>query len=206
MLLMNRFRFFIVILFLHSACSSKSLHLSTPNMGVSASIIQIQDAYFALFPESENDGFNCGKLQSADIKKFSPSKKLVIKNEKDFQENYYKWLVSSAENLHPDSSALIVEYPGDYMLVKEASHRKLVRIRKKEYRESIQWDRQYLGFINSKLDSVLVINLIKPDKYSRKKLGEGWRFFADAALEDIYTFSYNLGDSSITSDFCSTLK
>jgi hypothetical protein len=171
-----------------------------------ASIIQNGNAFFALFPESENYGFNCGNSQSLVIKKFSPTKQLVIENENDFLENYYKWLVSSAENLHPDSSAMIVEYPGDYMRVKEVSHRKLVRIRKKEYRESILWDRQYLGFINSKLDSVLVINLIKPNKYSRKNLGDGFWIFADGALEDSNTLSYNLNDNSITSNFCSSLK
>lgn len=168
-----------------------------------ASIVQKNQSYYALFPKRHKMPFHCG----ANLKfegRFTPSENLISEKEDKFRELYYKLLVTSAENTHSDS-ATVAEFPGEYLVVKKVSHQKLVRIRKREYKKTLEWDRQYAGFVNTESDSVLLMNLIYPENDSRKSLGVGWFIYFDAAQEDITTIAYNLSDSSITNDYCGEL-
>lgn len=82
----------------------------------------------------------------------------------------------------------------------------MIRHQKKEYKKAINWNRQYIGFINSNGDSLLYINMLDPRKWGNEGLGYGWFFGADGALNYVYDIVYNLRDNSISYNLCESIE
>jgi hypothetical protein len=175
-----------------------------PRSDGAAYIFNNDGLYYALFPRTFiSILIPCGRNSSARI---DIDRKFVLDKEKVFRESYYNFMVEPAVKLHPDSSGYITEFPGDYAVVKQVTkHEYLNRMRTK-YKTSIAWDRQYLGFVNSKKDTILIINMVDPDEFSREGLGENWSSGEDAAHNYYVTVAFNLSDYSISYDICEAIK
>jgi hypothetical protein len=195
---------FLIFLLL-SGCFFKQ-SLKEPLLNGPGSVIKYEDSYFALFPKTYHLFGTCNGKNLDSFNQVDLNKNLILNNENLFRESYYNFLVGPAENIHPDSVGYITEYPGEYMLVKQVTRQEMICALKSDFRKSIDWDRQYLGFINSNKDTVLVINLVDPEEFSRINLGKEWIWAFDGALEHLTTITFNLSDYSITSDFCSSIK
>ena len=175
-----------------------------PRSDGAAYIFKNDGIYYALFPRTFSSVFiPCGRDSSV---KINLDRKIVLDKEKVFRESYYKFIVEPAEKLHPDSSGYITEYPGDYMVTKQVTKHEYLRRMRTQYKTSIAWDRQYLGFINSKTDTILIINMVDPDEFSRDGLGENWSSGCDGAYNYFETVAFNLSDFSITYDCCEAIK
>jgi hypothetical protein len=177
-----------------------------PRFDGPANIFKYDGVYYALFPRTFELFFSCGGGCLDSMCRVNLNKAVISDNEKVFRESYYKAVVESAEKIHPDSTAYVTEIPGEYMIVKPVSRKEYLRRMRKEYKTSISWDRQYLGFVNDKNDTILVINMIDPGLFSRANLGSDWMLGADAALEHLYTITFNLSNHSITYNLCNAIK
>ena len=191
-----------LILTLFLSCMTNKFLNKIPNSEGAAKIIKSENSYYALFPSDFEDILSCGTKKFNSFDRFTPDSTLIVTEEKIFRESYYEYLVGPAEKLHPDSTGSIGYYPGEYYISKPVSRRKMIRHQQSEYKHSVKWDRQYIGFINSKGDSLLFVNILDPKAWDRECLGYGWYLGADAALNHVYDVVYNLNDNSITNNLC----
>jgi hypothetical protein len=172
-----------------------------PRLDGAADVFNNDGIYYALFPRTFcSILIPCGP----DSARINIDRKFVLDKEKVFRESYYKLIVEPVEKMHPDSSGNISEYEGTALVVKQVNKLEYLRRMHIKYKTSIAWDRQYLGFVNSKKDTILIINMVDPDEFSRDGLGEDWSFGTDAA--NFETIAFNLSDNSITYNCWETIK
>ena len=175
-----------------------------PKQDGPAYVFNSEGVYYALFPRVCSSLYNsCNSDSSARI---TLDRESILAKEKVFRESYYKALVEPAEKLHPDSSGEIAEFPGEYMVIRQVTKQEYLNNKLAKYKNTLAWDRQYEGYVNSKKDTILIINMLDPSKVSRGGLGEGWYWGCDGAYNYYSTVAFNLSDNSITYDVCEALK
>jgi hypothetical protein len=93
-----------------------------------------------------------------------------------------------------------------YAVVKQVTKTEYLDRMRTKYKTSIAWDRQYLGFVNSKKDTLLIINMVDPDLFSRNGLGEDWSYGTDGAYNYFVTVAFNLSNYSISYNCSEAIK
>lgn len=175
-----------------SGCSNRTIQ--APASNGPAVLITSGRAYHAFFPATYSPGFYCGADSLGHptpfAGRFTPDPARIAAHEATFRAAYESHLVSEVERMHPDSTLYVVEIRGAYGVGSQMSRRDLIRARRRHFERSVEWDRQYAGFLDSRGDSVLVINMVDP-KLARRGLAESWTVGFDDALNHITTVGYN---------------
>lgn len=182
---------------LMSACLSRSL--ATPDENGPATLVRQGKTYHAFFPADHSPSFHCGTdplgRPEPFAGRFTPTPALVASQKSGFRKAYRRYLLAPAEEIRPDSTVSLFETEGDAAIGREVSREEFLRVRSRAFKETIQWDRQYMGFLNSRGDSILAINMVDPESSGRRALAQDWILGFDAAASIHNQVAYDLDDS-----------
>lgn len=156
--------------------------------------------YHAFFPAEHQARFYCGTDSSGEAQpfagRFTPKPNLVASRKSEFREAYRQYLLNPAKNMHPDSTAYLIENEGEAPIGREVSKEKYLRLRRRTFERTIEWDRQYMGFLSRRGDSILVVNMVKPTS-NRRYLARGWFMGFDGAADNQTKVAYDLAADSV---------
>jgi hypothetical protein len=184
-----------------SACFFRAL--PKPKDEGPAKLIRQGRTYHAFFPGGYQPLFHCGTDSSGQARpfagRFTPQPALFASRKADFRGAYRNYLLDPVKEMHPDSTSYAVEHEGEVAVGREVSKEKYLRLRRRRFERTVEWDRQYMGFINRRGDSILVVNMVDPrsESFDRRNLAEGWFMGFDGAADDHTQVAYHLAADSV---------